>query len=50
MVTFRPSSNIATTQQFVIEIPTVALDGTSQFPPDLGMGYNPYDLLVFDLF
>ena len=50
MVIFKPTSSISTTQQFVIEIPTVALDGSTQFPPDLGMGYNPYDPLIFDLF
>lgn len=45
-----PPSNIATTQQLVIEIPTVSLDGTTLFPADLGMGYKTYDSLIFDLF
>lgn len=37
-------------QQLVIEIPTSTVDGTPLFLEDLGMGYNDYDDLVFDLF
>ena len=50
LVTMKPSVSISTTQQIVIEVPTVGLDGSILFPPDLGMGYNPYDNLVFDMF
>lgn len=50
IIILTPPSNINTNQQLVIEIPTVALDGTVLFPADLGMGYKPYDNLVFDLF
>lgn len=50
MVIFTPSSNIATNQQFVIEIPTISTDGSNQFPVDLGMGYEDYDDLIFDIF
>jgi hypothetical protein len=47
----QPSTGIATNQQIVIEIPTVALDGTTYlFPFDLGMGYQAGDSLVFDIF
>lgn len=50
IVQFTPSSSIATGQQLIIEIPTISLDGQTQFPFDLGKGYNNYDKLVFDLF
>lgn len=50
IVIFKPSINIAVDQQFVIEIPTASLDGQALFYGDLGMGYNNYDSLVFDLF
>lgn len=50
IVIFKPSSNIATDQQIIIEIPTISLDGQPQFSSDLGMGYNNYDSLVFDIF
>lgn len=50
IVSFTPSATIATNQQLIIEIPTVALDGATLFPIDLGMGYNNYDNLAFDLF
>jgi hypothetical protein len=50
MLVVKPSSSITAAQQLVIEIPTVALDGATLFPADLGMGYKPYDRLVFDLF
>lgn len=49
MVVFTPSSNIATNQQFIIEIPTISIEGNAQFPADLGMGYKDYDDLVFDI-
>jgi hypothetical protein len=50
MVIFTPSSSIETNQQFIVEIPTISVDGTSQFPVDLGMGYKDYDNLIFDIF
>lgn len=50
MVIFTPSTTIATNQQLIVEIPTVALDGSTLFPIDLGMGYSNYDNLVFDIF
>ena len=50
LVHFVPPSTIPTTDQIIIEIPTVANDGTTLFPADLGMGYKDYDSLVFDLF
>ena len=50
IVVLQPSASITASQQIVIEIPTVALDGTALFPADLGMGYKAYDKLVFDLF
>ena len=52
LVTLKPpsSNSISTSQQIIIEIPTVALDGTPQYSPDLGMGYAANDKLAFDLF
>ena len=50
IIQLRPSSSISATQQIVIEIPTVALDGSALFTADLGMGYKANDKLVFDLF
>ena len=50
LVTMRPSVSIPTTDQIIIEIPTVGLDGETLFPPDLGMGYKLYDNLVFDMY
>ena len=50
IVIFKPSVNIAVDQQFVIEIPTLSLDGQQLFSPDLGMGYKNYDSLIYDIF
>ena len=50
LVKLVPSSTIATNMQLVFEIPTVSLDGMMLFDKDLGMGYNDYDNLVFDLY
>ena len=50
LVKLKPSSSISTSQQIVIEIPTVGLDGETMYAPDLGMGYKPYDQLIFDLY
>ena len=45
-----PGETLYSYHQLLLEIPTVALDGTTLFPADLGMGYEDYDELVFDLF
>ena len=50
LVELKPSNTIDTNEQLVIEIPTVALDGTELFPEDLGVGYEDYDELEFDLY
>lgn len=50
LVEITPYNTISTNEQFVIEIPTISIDGTSLFPEDLGMGYNDYDDLEFDLY
>lgn len=50
LVEFKPSNTIEDDEQLVIEIPTVTIDGQNQFAEDLGMGYNDYDDLMFDLF
>ena len=50
LVEFTPANTIATNEQFVIEIPTVSIDGQSLFPEDLGVGYEDYDDLKFDLY
>lgn len=50
LLEFIPANTIATTEQFVIEIPTVSVDGSPLFPADLGMGYEDYDDLIFDLY
>lgn len=50
MVELTPSTLIDTNQQVVIEIPTVAIDGTALFDEDLGMGYIDYSDLVFDIY
>jgi hypothetical protein len=50
MVELTPSTTINSNQQVIIEIPTVAIDGTSLFDEDLGMGYIDYSDLVFDIY
>ena len=50
LVEFTPANTISTTEQFIIEIPTVSVDGTTLFQNDLGVGYQDYDDLVFDLY
>lgn len=50
LLEFIPGNTIATNQQFVIQIPTVSNNGQALFPADLGMGYNDYDELKFDLY
>ena len=45
LVELIPPNTIDTDEQLVIEIPTVALDGTDLFLEDFGMGYNDYDEL-----
>ena len=43
LVELRPSNTIETNEQLIIEIPTIALDGTELFPENLGLGYQDYD-------
>ena len=51
LLEFTPYNTISrATEQFVIEIPTVSIDGESLFPEDLGLGYQDYDDLKFDLY
>lgn len=50
LVEFKPPNTIATNEQFIIEIPTVGIDGVNMIQNDLGMGYEDYDDLVFDLY
>ena len=40
-----PGETMYSYHKFMLEIPTVSIDGTSLFPGDLGMGYKDYDEL-----
>ena len=43
LLEFIPYNTISTNEQFVIEIPTISIDGQSLITGDLGMGYEDYD-------